>query len=263
MQSGAELGQVDQETQKFGLAVPAGVVSATGIAGLTLGGGMGWLRRKYGLSCDNLVAAEVVTAEGNIVYASENENSDLLWSLCGGGGNFGIVTSFKFKLYEIGPDVAFTFVLYPLSETRKVLRTHEAFLHQDVEGTVSTIALTGRVPYLDDFPMEIQGVPMVGIIGMHAGSVEEGMQAMRPLGEISEPLSDMSGIMPYVEAQQVYDADYPDGMRYYWKSTSLMQLSDDVIDILIKHAECAPSDHSITDIWYHGGAVAHKKVIIL
>ena len=259
VQGGAEIGAMDRETQHYGLAVPMGVFSETGVAGLTLGGGMGWLRRKYGLSCDNLIAAEVVTAEGKVVRASEDENPDLLWGLRGGGGNFGIVTQFEFQLYEVGPEVAFTFVLYPLSETKKVLRAHEAFLKADTEGNVSTIALTGRVPHLDDFPKELHGVPMVGIFGMHAGKAEEGLEVMKPLREIAEPLIDLSGPMTYAEAQQVFDPDYPDGLRYYWKSTSLMSLSDEVIDILVEHSKRAPSDHSTVDVWYHGGAYSYKN----
>jgi FAD/FMN-containing dehydrogenase len=256
VQGGAKLKDIDQATQGFGLAVATGVVSATGIAGLTLNGGMGWLRRKYGLSCDNLMAAEVVTANGEIARASETENADLLWGLRGGGGNFGIVTSFEFKAHQLGPEVAFTFVFYRLEHAKAVLRAHEDFLKQDSAGDVSTIAVLGRVPHADVFPHEIHGTPFVGILGMHAGNAARGEEVMRPLREFATPLVDLSSRMPYTQAQTVYDEDYPNGKRYYWKSTSLMSLSDEVLEILLKYAELAPSDHSTIDIWYHGGAVA-------
>jgi FAD/FMN-containing dehydrogenase len=257
VQGGAKLKDIDHATQALGLAMPTGVVSATGIAGLTLNGGMGWLRRKYGLSCDNLVTAEVVTATGEVIRASETENADLLWGLRGGGGNFGIVTSFEFKAYQLGPEVAFTFVFYPLEQTKTVLRTHENFLRQDSAGDVSTIAVLGRVPHTDVFPHEIHGTPFVGILGMYAGNAAKGEDFMRPLREIATPLVDLSSRMPYTQAQTVYDEDYPNGKRYYWKSTSLMQLSDEAIEILEHYAKQAPSDHSTIDIWYHGGAVAN------
>jgi FAD/FMN-containing dehydrogenase len=256
VQGGAKLKDIDHATQAFGLAVPAGVVSATGIAGLTLNGGMGWLRRKYGLSCDNLIAAEVVKANGEVVRASEVENADLLWGLRGGGGNFGIVTSFEFKAYQLGPEVAFTFVFYRLEHTKAVLRAHEAFLKQDIAGEVSTIAVLGRVPHADVFPHEIHGTPFVGILGMYAGNAAKGEDFMHPLREMATPLVDLSSRMPYTQAQTVYDEDYPNGKRYYWKSTSLMQLSDEAIEILENYAKLAPSDHSTIDIWYHGGKMA-------
>lgn len=253
---GAKLKDIDHATQAFGLAVPAGVVSATGIAGLTLNGGMGWLRRKYGLSCDNLLGAEVVMANGEIIRASETENADLLWGLRGGGGNFGIVTSFEFKAYQLGPEVVFTFVFYPLEQTKLVLRAHEDFLKKDTAGDVSTIAVLGRVPHAEVFPHEIHGTPFVGILGMYAGNAAKGEEVMQPLRNLRTPLVDLSSRMPYTQAQTVYDEDYPNGKRYYWKSTSLMQLSDEAIEILQNYAKLAPSDHSTIDIWYHGGAVA-------
>lgn len=136
-----------------------------------------------------------------------------------------------------------------------MLHAHETFL-RDEPGEVSTVVVIGRVPHVDFFPQDTHGTPFVAVLGMHAGSVDEGMDAMRPLRELVEPIIDLSGPMPYVEVQQIYDADYPGGMRYYWKSTSLMSLSDEVVDILVKYAELAPSDHSTIDIWYSGGAIA-------
>lgn len=258
VQGGATLGDMDAATQAFGLAAPAGVVSATGVAGLTLGGGLGWLRRKYGLTCDNLVAAEVVTADGQVVYTSEEQNPELLWGLRGGGGNFGIVTNFVFRLHSVGPEVAFTFVFYPIAKAKEVLRFHEQFLSNE-PGNISTIAVMGQVPQVDAFPAEIHGQPFVGLLGMYAGDAAKGMKAMQPLRELGDSLVDMSAIMPYTEAQKVYDADYPSGHRYYWKSTNMNALSDEVIEILTRYATQAPSGHSTIDIWLGGGAMGQPS----
>lgn len=253
-QGGATWGDVDAATQPFGLATPGGVVSATGVAGLTLGGGLGWLRRKYGLACDNLIAAEMVRADGQVVYTSEEQNPELLWGLRGGGGNFGIVTSFIYRLHPVGPEVAFTLVFYPLRKARQVLRFQEQFLSRE-PGDISTIAVLGRVPQAEAFPTAIHREPFVGILGMYAGEASQGMEVMQPLRELGEPLVDLSAIMPYTEAQKIYDADYPEGQRYYWKSGNMAALSDEAIELLVKHAELAPSDHSTIDIWFNGGAM--------
>jgi FAD/FMN-containing dehydrogenase len=253
---GATLRHIDHATQPFGLAVPAGVVSATGIAGLTLGGGMGWLRRKYGLTCDNMLAAEVVTASGEIVRASDTENPDLLWGLRGGGGNFGIVTAFEFRLHPVGPEVAFTFVLYPLEAAKAVLRAHEAFLQSDSQGDVSTLIVMGFVPPAAPFPEDLHGKPFIGLLGVYAGDAGIGMDVMQPLREITPTLLDLSGVMPFTDVQQIYDEDYPNGKRYYWKSVGVQQLSDEMIDLMVTHTLNAPSHHSTIDLWYHGGAVA-------
>lgn len=255
---GATLRHIDQATQPFGLAVPAGVVSATGIAGLTLGGGMGWLRRKYGLTCDSLLAAEVVTASGEIIRASETKNPDLLWGLRGGGGNFGIVTAFEFRLHPVGPDVAFTFVLYPLEAAKAVLRAHEAFMQTDSQGDVSTLIVMGFVPPAETFPAELHSEPFIGLLAMHAGDTRVGMDVMQPLREITPALLDLSGVMPFTDVQQIYDEDYPNGKRYYWKSVGVQQLSDEMIDLMVTHTLGAPSHHSTIDLWYHGGAVARS-----
>lgn len=258
VEGGATWGDVDAATQAFGLAAPGGVVSATGVAGLTLGGGLGWLRRKYGLACDNLIAAEVVTADGEVVYTSHGQNPELLWGLRGGGGNFGIVTAFIYRLHPVGPEVAFTLVFYPLYKAKRVLRFHEQFLSRE-PGNISTIAVLGRVPQAEAFPAEIHGAPFVGLLGMYAGEAAEGMKVMQPLRELGQALVDLSSPMPYTEAQQIYDADYPDGHRYYWKSTHVAALSDEAIELLVKHAELAPSDHSTIDIWFNGGAMGQAR----
>lgn len=252
---GATLGDLDRATQAFGLAVPSGLFSRTGVAGLTLGGGLGWLRRKYGLTCDNLVGATVVTAAGAVVRASETENADLLWGLRGGGGNFGVVTEFVFRLFPVGPEVAFAFTFYPLEAAKRVVRAHERFLEGE-PGDVSTLLALGRTPHAEPFPTDLHGTPYVGVLALYAGDPDAGMQVLQPLRELAEPLVDLSGPMRYLEAQTLFDADYPDGGRYYWKSATLSDLPDPAVDLLVRAAEQAPSEHSTIDVWVHGGAVA-------
>jgi FAD/FMN-containing dehydrogenase len=253
---GATWGEVDRATQPFGLATPGGVVSDTGIAGLTLGGGMGWLRRRHGLSADNLLAAEVVLADGSIVWTSETERPELLWGLRGGGGNFGVVTTFEFRLHPVGPEVAFALTYYPLAAATEVLRGHERFVIADTTGDSSTIAVLGHIPPVADFEARLHGAPFVAVLGMFAGDAEAGMTALQPLRELGTPLLDLSGRMPYTQAQTVFDADYPAGHRYYWKSSRVPALSDDAIGRLVERIEAAPSGHSTIDLWLNGGAMS-------
>jgi FAD/FMN-containing dehydrogenase len=255
---GATIGDLDQATQAYGLATPMGVVTATGIAGLTLGGGLGWLRNKYGLSSDNLIEAEVVTADGRLVRASESENSDLLWGLRGGGGNFGIVTTFEYSLYPVGPEVNFVFVFHngEGDNMKKAIQFYRDY-STSASDEVSTILATGIIPpEAELFPEAIHHKPFVLFGGMYAGPAEEGQPVMQPLLDFGEPLIDFSGIMPYLEAQQVFDEDYPNGMRYYWKSLNLSRLDDEVIDRIVKHARQQPSVFSTVDLWQIGGAVS-------
>jgi len=252
--AGATIGELDEETQKHGLATPMGVVSETGIAGLTLNGGLGHLRRKHGLSSDNLVSVDVVTADGRFLKASEEENDDLFWAVRGGGGNFGVVTSFEYRLYPVGPEVMCAFVLYPGDRAKEVLRFAEVYM-ADATDEVSPLAVLGRVPRVEDFPEEWHGEQYVAILAVYAGPVEEGEEALRPLRELGDPIVDFSGPMPYVEVQKLLDEDYPDGWRYYWKSVNVDGLGDGVIEALIQHAEAAPSDHSTIDLWFQGGAM--------
>ena len=254
VEPGVTIGGLDRKTQAFGLAAPMGVVSETGIAGLTLGGGLGWLRRKHGLSSDNLIAVDVVTADGRFVTASEEENRELFWGIRGGGGNFGVVTCFEFRLHPVGPEVMFSFVFYPGGRTKEVLRfMNEYMAHAPDE--VSPVAVLGRIPEAEMFPEERQGEQFVAVLGMYAGEVEEGERVLKPLRELGEPISDISGPMPYVEAQKILDEDYPNGGRYYWKSVNVGSLDDETMEALIARAEAAPSPHSTIDVWYQGGAM--------
>jgi FAD/FMN-containing dehydrogenase len=250
---GALLGDVDAASQQHGLAVPAGVVSTTGVAGLTLSGGMGWLRRAYGLTCDNLVAAELVTADGDVLHVDEESDPELLWGLRGGGGNFGVVTEFTFQAHPVGPEVAFLFCLYPIEAAHEVLEAHDRIVLGD--DRLSTLAVLGHVPPLEDFAEEIHEAPYVALVGMFAGDAAAGEQAIAPLRSIAPVLADLSGVMPYVEAQQAYDPDYPAGHRYYWKSTNVGALPTAAVDALVGHALVAPSKHSTIDVWLNGGAI--------
>lgn len=254
-EGGVTIGELDRKTQAFGLATPMGVVSETGIAGLTLGGGMGWLRRKHGLSSDNLLSVDVVTADGRFLTASEEENRELFWGIRGGGGNFGVVTRFEYRLHPVGPEVMFAFVFYPGERAGEVLRFVDEYVAHAPE-EVSPLAFLGRLPYDETFPRRSHGEPFVAVAAMYAGEVGEGEEALAPLREITEPIVDFSGPMPYVEAQKVLDEDYPSGGRYYWKSQNINGLGDEVIERLISHAEAAPSGHSTIDVWYGGGAMA-------
>ena len=259
---GTTIGQLDAATQAYGLAVPMGVVSATGIAGLTLGGGYGYLRNKYGLSADNLVAAEVVTAAGEVIRASQDENPDLLWGLRGGGGNFGVVTEFVYQAYPVGPDVMFVFVFHDgrgdnMKRGIQLYRDYSASTPDEV----SSLMFTGRFPPDEHhFPAELHNVPFLAYAAMYAGDPEQGKAVLQPLRDFGKerggaPLLDFSAVMPYVEVNQILDEDYPDGLRYYWKSLNLTRLDDEVIDRIVKHARRQPSPLSTVDLWHVGGAV--------
>lgn len=253
---GCTWGDLDNATQVYGLATPGGAVSDTGIAGLTLGGGFGWLRNKYGLSCDNLLAVEVVTADGRVVRASEGENGELFWGLRGGSGNFGIVTSFEFRLHAVGPEVMFCFVFHDGEKNEQALRYFREYT-AIAPDEVGVIAVMGMFPPgLEIFPQELHGKPYIIFAGCYAGSPEEGERVLQPLRDFGKPLLDFSGRMPYTQVQTVWDEDYPAKiMRYYWKSTTLMELSDEVIAILADQARRQPSPYNTTDIWHNGGAI--------
>lgn len=253
-QGGVTIAELDAATQQYGLATPMGVVSETGIAGLTLGGGIGWLRRKYGLSSDNLISAEVVTADGRILTASKTENPDLFWGIRGGGGNFGVVTSFEYRLHPVGPEVMFVFVLYHGRKTKEALQYYHDYCTTAPE-EVTSFAICGTVPAEEDFPAEIHGEPYVMFAACYAGSVEAGQVVMQPLRQFDEPMVDVSGPMPYTEVQMILDEDYPDGLHYYWKSLYLDRLDEEVIERVAAWNEKRPSTLSTVDIWHMGGAI--------
>jgi FAD/FMN-containing dehydrogenase len=251
---GALLGDIDHETQAFGLAVPLGAVSATGVGGLSLHGGLGLLTRKYGLSADNLVSADVVTANGELITADETQHADVLWALRGGGGNFGVVTSFEFRLHPVGPDVYFMLTFYAAADGRRVLERFRDFM-ATAPDELMAIAIFWNAPEGEPIPEPHRGAPVLVLVGCWSGALEEGDAATRPLREITTPIVDLSGPMPFVAAQQLFDHDYPSGGRYYWKSLHLPELGDDVVDFVTEIAADRPTPHSTVEVWALGGAM--------
>jgi FAD/FMN-containing dehydrogenase len=254
-QGGATWGDTDRETQLFGLAVPGGVVSTTGIAGLTLHGGVGHLRRKYGLSIDNLLSVDIVTADGALRTASATENEDLFWAVRGAGSNFGVVTSFEFQAHPVGPMVMVAAAFYPFEEVRSLLPAWRDYMASAPE-ELSSLAICWSVPAEEPFPPEHHGTPIVAIAGVYAGSVEDGEAVVQPLRELGEPLIDMSGPWPWVGLQSGFDALFPKGGRYYWKSRALAELRQAAIDEIADFAARRPTPNTDIVIWHHGGAMS-------
>lgn len=256
VQGGALLGDIDAATQKHALAVPVGVVSETGIGGLCLNGGMGFLRNKWGLTCDNLVSAEIVTGDARILTASETSEPDLFWALRGGGGSFGGVTTFEFALHPVGPDVASAVVFYPAERYQEIAPALMNAVDELLE-SCSPLAFFGHVPPAEFFPEEHHGRPFLAVVGAYAGDPEEGESILQPLRNLGPAIADLSGVLPFVELQKMFDEDYPVGKRYYWKSINLDKgLEASALDVLAKGVERAPSPDSTIDIWFQGGAMA-------
>jgi FAD/FMN-containing dehydrogenase len=254
VQGGATLGDLDRQTQAFGLAVPVGLVTATGIAGLTLHGGMGWLTRRHGLTLDNLRAVEIVTADGQLCRASETENVDLFWALRGGGGNFGVVTSFEFHAHPVGPEVWFLATMYPLSQAHAVLSFVRDYL-ADAPEELGVLATLWSAPEETYVPQEYRGAPAVIVLGCYSGLYADGEKVIRPLRNITRPIADRSGPQQFLDVQKFFDADYPNGMFYYWKSVYLEDLSDEVIAAAAGHAFTRPSPLTSLDLWFLAGAM--------
>jgi FAD/FMN-containing dehydrogenase len=255
VQGGALWGDVDRETQAHGLATTGGIVSHTGVAGLTLGGGVGWLMRKHGLTVDNLLAADVVTADGERVHASEDQNSDLFWGLRGGGGNFGVVTSFEFRLHTVGPTVLAGPIFWDASDAREVLRFYRDFI-RDAPDELGTVVRFGTAPPLPVIPTDLHWRPVVMVGICYAGPIEDGERLLRPLRECRSPLLDLVGRAPYVAFQSALDSTVVHGWNYYWKSTHLPELTDDLIDVIVQHAFCCSSARSYVAMFHLRGAVS-------
>jgi hypothetical protein len=253
-QAGVLLGELDAETQAYGLAVPAGIVTHTGLAGLTLGGGIGWLMRKYGLTVDQLLAVNLITAEGGFVTASATENSDLFWGIRGGGGNFGIVTEFVFRLNPVGPIVLAGPIAWPIAESPKVLRFYREWI-TTVPDELTTIVVHRSTPPLPTIPMEFHGVPIVTVICCYAGSVEDGEKVVRPMREFGSPIFDLCTPKPFVDHQAMFDPSFPPGWWYYFRSCDVAALADDVIDIVAEHAMKMTSKLTAFPIFQLGGAI--------
>ncbi len=256
VEGGAIWRDVDSATQPFGLATPGGLISDTGVAGLTLSGGIGWLRAQHGLSIDNLMAADVVTAQGDVVHCSETENPDLLWALRGGGGNFGVVVKFQFALHEVGPEVMFAAPIYPLSAGAEPIRKWRDFLAANSD-RVASLCEFSTAAEGEDFPEEFWGERVYTLACVYNGDAQEGEALLQPLSELAPLATDFSGRMNYADVQQLFDPLIPFGdYRCYWKARYLSGLSDDMIDLAISNARSAPSDNTISSLWNFGGATA-------
>jgi FAD/FMN-containing dehydrogenase len=255
VQGGALWGDVDHETQAHGLATTGGIIGHTGVAGLTLGGGFGFLMRKHGLAVDNLVAAEVVTADGGIVRASADEHPDLFWALRGGGGNFGVVTSFQFTLHPVGPTVMAGPVIWAADDTADVLRFYRDFA-ADAPDELGTVIRLGTIPAVPAIPEDLHWRPAIAVDCCYAGTVADGERAVRALREFGRPLVDLLAPTPYAGHQGAIDDTVPHGWHYYWKSTNLAGLADDTIAVVADHAYAAGSPRSYAAIFHLGGAVA-------
>ncbi|HKA60239.1 MAG TPA: FAD-binding oxidoreductase [Gemmatimonadales bacterium] len=255
VQGGALWGDVDRETQAHGLATTGGIVSHTGVAGLTLGGGVGWLMRKQGLTIDNLLGVDVVTADGEHLRASEDEHPDLFWALRGGGGNFGVATSFEFRLHPVGPTVLAGPIFWDAADAREVLRYYREFI-RDAPDDLGTVVRFGTAPPLAVIPEALHWRPVVMVGACYAGPLEDGERALRPLRASRTPLLDLVGPTPYAGFQSALDTTVMHSWNYYWKSTYLPELRDDLIDVLAGHAFSCSSPRSYVAMFHLKGAVS-------
>src|SRR5512132_1213514 len=254
VQGGALWADVDHETQVHGLATTGGIVSHTGVGGVSLGGGIGWLMRKHGLTVDNLVEAEVVTAEGDIIRASANDHPVLFWALRG-GGNFGVVSSFRFTLHAVGPTVLAGPVFWAAEDTTDVLRFYSEFV-TNAPDELGNVVRLGTIPPLPVVDEGLHFRPAIAVASCYAGPVEDGERAVRALREFGTPLVDLVAPTLYVDHQSGIDDTVPHGWHYYWKATNLTGLSDEVIDVVAQHAYRARSPRSYATMFHLGGAVA-------
>ena len=256
-QAGVLLGELDQSTQRHGLAVPAGIVTHTGLAGLTLGGGIGWLMRKHGLTIDQLLSAEVVTATGERVTASDTENRDLFWGIRGGGGNFGIVSEFEFRLNSVGPMVLAGPIFWRIDESPRLLRFYRDWIAHAPDDLM-TIVIHRKAPPLDFVPAELHGELVTAVVCCYSGPVEEGEKVLRPLKAFGSPVLDLCKPKPYLEHQAMFDPSFPHGWWYYMRACDVAELTDEVIDITVDHSLRIRSPLTTFPIWQMGGAVARR-----
>jgi FAD/FMN-containing dehydrogenase len=253
-QGGTTWGRFDRETQAFGLATTGGRITTTGLGGLTLGSGSGWLERKFGWTLDNLLSVDMVTAGGEVVRASETENAELFWGLRGGGGNFGIVTSFEFRLHEVGPIVLGGMLLHRREKAPQLLRDWRDFMRSAPDEVGSGFAFL-TAPPLEFVPEELRGRPACGIVFLYAGPAEEGEEAAQGLRSLAEADVDLVMPMPYTVVQQLLDAPNPPGRPQYWKSDNVRELTDAAVETLTDHANRVTSPFTVVILEAKGGAI--------
>src|SRR5919107_1600844 len=254
-QAGVLLGELDRETQAFGLAVPSGIVTHTGLSGLTLGGGINWLMRKYGLTIDQLLSVDLVTAEGELVKASETENADLFWGVRGGGGNFGTVTEFEFRLNLVGPIVLAGPIFWPMEESPNVLPFYRQWI-AEAPDDLMTIIVHRKAPPLPFVPPELHVKLVVGVFCCYAGAVEEGERVIKPLKAFGRPVLDLCQPKTFLAHQAMFDPSFPHGWWYYMRSCDVAELTDEVIDITVDYSLRISSPLTAFPIWQRGGAAA-------
>ncbi len=251
---GVTLGGLDAATQAHALATPVGINSTTGVAGLTLGGGFGWLSRRHGLTIDNLVAAEVVTADGRRVRASERDDAELFWAIRGGGGNFGVVTSFEYRLHPVGPEVLSGLVVHPAANGLAVLEGYRRAAAAAPDEATCWVVLR-KAPPLPFLPAEVHGTDVVVLAACYAGDMASGAEALAPFRALGKPIADVVGPHPFVGWEAAFDPLLTPGARNYWKSHDLRQLNDDVLRILLQAARAAPSPECEVFVGQLGGAI--------
>jgi hypothetical protein len=253
-QAGCLLGDIDRETQIHGLAAVLGFVSLTGSVGLTLGGGFGYLTRRWGWTSDNVAAMDVITVDGRLVRASDHQNADLFWGLRGGGGNFGVVTGIDYVLHDVGPEVVGGVVAWPASEAPRVLELYRT-LAESAPPELTLVALLRPAPPAPWLPKEIHGEPIVGVLACYSGRVEEGEKLVAPIKRFGKPVGDILIRRPYVQLQSLLDATQPKGRRYYWKSEYLPGVAPALCDQIISHAARFRSPHSAIILFQIAGAL--------
>jgi FAD/FMN-containing dehydrogenase len=255
VQAGVLLGELDKETQVFGLAAPSGIVTHTGVAGLTLGGGIGWIMRKHGLSVDQLRRVDLVTADGELVKASAEENEELFWGVRGAGANFGVVTEFEFNLVPVGPTVLAGPIFWKMDDSAEVLRFYRDWI-ADAPDELMTIVVHRKAPALPFVPEELHGEPVVMVICCWVGDVEEGEKFIRPMREFGNSVADVCAPKPFLTHQAMFDPSFVPGRWYYFRAFDLPELTDEMIDITVEHSLRIKSPLTSFPIWQMGGAVA-------
>jgi FAD/FMN-containing dehydrogenase len=253
VEPGVTLGEFDKEAQAFGLATPLGINSTTGVAGLTLGGGFGWLSRKFGFTVDNLISADVVTADGALVQASAVENPDLFWAIRGGGGNFGVVTSFEFKLHPVGPNVASGLIVHPFARARELLAGYRDVAAAAPDELTVWVVLR-KAPPLPFLPVEVHGKEILVFAVCYAGEPANAEKTLAPLRALGEPIADVIGVQPYAAWQTAFDPLLTPGAFNYWKSHNFTALSDGLLDTLVDYAGTLPTEECEIFIGQVGGA---------